>query len=259
MPHIELAQGRIEYRVILGRAGSTPPLVFLHEGLGSVSLWRGFPDALAKRLGAVGLVYSRHGYGQSDGLKAPRTPRFMHEEALDVLPALLDRLRIERPLLIGHSDGASIALIHAASAGRPVAGVVLLAPHVFVEAVTVKSIAATTELYETGELKARLARHHAHVDDAFLGWSRIWLSPTFQSWNLGREAAALAVPSLLIQGADDEYGTLAQLDAIADVAPTPPRRLVIDGAGHSPHRDAAPAVIDAIAAFAADLTAAPSA
>jgi pimeloyl-ACP methyl ester carboxylesterase len=250
VPHIELGHGRIEYRVILGDAGRGPPLVFLHEGLGSLSLWRAFPDAVARRLGSVALVYSRFGYGQSAPLEGPRTMRFMHDEALAVLPELLDRLGIQHPILIGHSDGASIALIHAASSGRAVAGCVLIAPHVFVEPVTVKSIAAITELYEQGDLKRRLAAHHGDVDGAFLGWSRIWLSPTFQTWSLGAEVARLAVPSLLIQGARDEYGTLAQLDAIAELAPVTPQRLVIEGAGHSPHRDAEAAVIDAIAAFA---------
>lgn len=253
MPHIELGQGRIEYRVILGDAGGGPPLVFLHEGLGSLSLWRAFPEHVARRLGSVALVYSRFGYGQSSPLTSPRNARFMHDEALDVLPALLDRLGLERPVLIGHSDGASIALIHAASARHAVAGCVLMAPHVFVEPVTLKSIASVVELYEQGDLRRRLAAHHADVDGAFLGWSRIWLSPAFQSWSLGTEVARLRVPSLLIQGANDEYGTLAQLDAIADLAPVKPQRLVIEGAGHSPHRDAGPAVIDAIAAFVAGL------
>ena len=177
----------------------------------------------------------------------------MHDEALDVLPRLLDRLGIERPLLIGHSDGASIALIHAASAGRAVAGAVLIAPHVFVEAVTVKSIAAITEVYERGDLKRRLAAYHANVDDAFLGWSRIWLSPAFQTWNLGAEVQNLRVPSLLIQGANDEYGSLAQIDAITEAAALKPRRLVVAGAGHSPHRDAEREVVEAIVEFAGAL------
>ena len=246
---IELPRGRLEYRVILGEAQRGPPLVFLHEGLGCVALWRSFPDQVARALGAVALVYSRFGYGRSSGLAGRRTRRFMHEEALEVLPALLDRLGIERPLLIGHSDGASIALIHAASAARPVAGVVLIAPHVFIEAVTVRSIAAITETYEQGDLRRRLAAYHDHVDDAFLGWSRIWLSPEFSTWSLGPEAGRLAVPSLLVQGDRDEYGTLAQLDAIEAAAPVRPVRLVVSGAGHSPHRDQPQQVIEAIASF----------
>ena len=175
----------------------------------------------------------------------------MHDEALKVLPDLLDVVGIENPVLIGHSDGASIALIHAATAQRAVAAVVLLAPHVFVEPCGVESIARITETYETSDLKQRLSRHHARVDDAFLGWSRIWLDPRFRTWTLGRECQALRVPTLLIQGEDDEYGTLAQLDAIAEVAPGPVQRVVLPNCGHSPHRDHPGAVLDAIAGFVA--------
>lgn len=249
MAFITLPQGRIEYRMIPGDALGLPPVVLLHEGLGCVALWRDFPDKLAQRLKTRVIAYSRFGYGQSDGLRRPRTPRFMHEEALDVLPALLDALAIERPLLIGHSDGASIALIHAASAGRTVAGLVMMAPHVMVEPITVKSIAQIAETYERSDLRARLATYHANVDDAFLGWSRIWLSPQFQSWSLGAEVAALRAPSLAIQGEDDEYGTLAQLDALA-TAPVPPQRMVLAKCRHSPHRDKEAEVLAAIEVLA---------
>ena len=204
MAFISLPQGRIEYRMIPGDALGLPPVVLLHEGLGCVALWRDFPDKLAQRLKTRVIAYSRFGYGQSDGLRGPRTPRFMHEEALEVLPALLDGLGIERPLLVGHSDGASIALIHAASVGREVAGLVMMAPHVMVEPITIKSIAAIAETYERGDLRSRLATYHANVDDAFHGWSRIWLSPQFQTWTLGREVAGLRVRSLANQGEDDE-------------------------------------------------------
>jgi pimeloyl-ACP methyl ester carboxylesterase len=248
MPHLALPSGRIEYRSILGSADRAP-LVFLHEGLGSVALWRGFPDALCRAAGAPGLVYSRYGYGQSDGLGRPRTPRFMHEEALDVLPAILDRLAIERPILIGHSDGASIALIHAASAGRPVAAIVLIAPHVFVEPVTIAAIEAATRAYHGGGLRDRLQAYHADVDGAFLGWSTIWLSTEFMDWNLTPEIARLAMPSLLIQGSADQYGTLAHLERIEAGAPTRPRRYVIEGAGHAPFRDHEAAVIASVADF----------
>jgi pimeloyl-ACP methyl ester carboxylesterase len=241
----------LEYRMIPGDAAA-PPLVFLHEGLGSVSLWRDFPDKVARRLSARALVYSRRGYGQSDALPTPRQPGFMHDEALQVLPALLDRLGIERPLLIGHSDGASIALIYAATAGRNVAGLVLMAPHVFVEGLCGTSIMRIVEQYKRTDLRARLARHHKHVDDAFLGWSRIWLHPEFQTWSLGPEVRQLSVPTLLIQGMDDEYGTLAQLDAF-DAAPVPVQRLVLDRCGHAPWRDQEGAVLDAISGFAARL------
>lgn len=240
----------LEYRAIPGAVSEHPPLVFLHEGLGCAALWRDFPDKVARDLGAPALVYSRFGYGQSAGIDRPRTPRFMHEEALDVLPVLLDRSAITRPLLIGHSDGASIALIHAASAGRAVAGLVLMAPHIMVEPICVESIARISATYE-GPLRARLARYHANVDDAFHGWADIWLDPAFRNWSLEAEARALSIPTLLIQGQDDEYGTLAQIDRIAELAQGPVERLVLDKCGHSPHRDQEAAVLAAIADFAA--------
>ena len=249
MPQIRIHDRDIEVRMIPGAATGCPPLVFLHEGLGSVSMWRDFPDRVARRVGAPAMIYSRFGYGKSDGIKAARTPRFMHDEALDNLPALLDALHIEKPILIGHSDGASIALIHAASARRPTAALVLMAPHVFVEPISVASIARVTETYETTDLKARLARHHVNVDDAFLGWSRIWLDPRFRAWNLAKECQALTTPTLLIQGEDDEYGTLAQLDAIAEVAQGPVQRVVLSNCGHAPHRDQEAAVLDAMSGF----------
>jgi len=249
MPHTLIDGIRLETRVIPGGA-SKPWLVFLHEGLGSVSLWRDFPDKLARRLGMPALIYSRRGYGASDPLAGPREPDFMHREALDVLPPLLGAHGIDRALLIGHSDGASIALIHAAHYPDRVAAAVLMAPHVMVEAISHQSIARVTETYEQGDLKGRLARHHAHVDDAFLGWSRIWLDPRFRTWSLGPECARLAVPTLLIQGDGDEYGTLAQLDAIEQVALVRPTRLVLADCGHAPWREREVDVIEAIARVA---------
>jgi pimeloyl-ACP methyl ester carboxylesterase len=256
MPHADVNGQRLEYRLILGQAGRAP-LVFLHEGLGCVALWRDFPDKLARALGCPALVYSRLGYGQSDGLNAGTTqrrkPSFMHDEALVTLPALLDTLGIQNPILVGHSDGASIALIHAASAGRPVSGVVLMAPHVFVEAVTVKSIARIAETYEVSDLRQRLSVYHAHVDDAFRGWADIWLSPTFRTWSLGAEVQTLHVPTLIIQGEDDEYGSLAQVDAISGSAPGPVTRCILAACGHTPQRDQEKAVIAAVKGWAAGL------
>jgi pimeloyl-ACP methyl ester carboxylesterase len=245
----------LEYRMIPGPVSERPPLVFLHEGLGCAALWRDFPDKVARDIGAPALVYSRFGYGHSAGLEGPRTPRFMHEEALDVLPVLLDRLNIMRPLLIGHSDGASIALIHAAAGTRHVAGLVAMAPHVIVEPICVESISRITEAYAEGPLRTRLARYHARVDDAFRGWSDIWLDPAFLDWSLDNEVRALNIPTLLIQGTDDEYGTLAQIDRIEQLAPNPVERLVLDQCGHSPHRDQEAAVLAAIVSFAARLPA----
>jgi pimeloyl-ACP methyl ester carboxylesterase len=239
----------IEYAAIPGDAGAAGTLVFLHEGLGSVALWRDFPRKVATRLRAPAVVYSRFGYGSSDGLTAKRTPRFMHDEALAVLPALLDQLGIERPILIGHSDGASIALIHTAAAKRSVKGLVCLAPHVFVEPICVESIAKIRQSYFDTDLKQRLAKYHAHVDDAFLGWADVWLGPAFRSWSIEDLLDRIAAPLLLIQGEDDEYGTLAQLDRIQAGVKGPTRRLVLSQCGHSPHRDQEAAVVDAIVAF----------
>jgi pimeloyl-ACP methyl ester carboxylesterase len=256
MPHAIVHDKRIEYRMILGDAGRTT-LVFLHEGLGCVSLWKDFPDKLAKALGCPAVVYSRLGYGRSDSLNAGNSHRrnahFMHDEALTALPALLDTLGVQNPILVGHSDGASIALIHAASSGRAVAGLVLMAPHVFVESVTVKAIARIAETYEVSDLRQRLAVHHANVDDAFRGWADIWLSPTFRTWSLGAEVQALRVPTLVIQGEDDEYGTLAQVDAISGSAPGPVTRCVLAECRHPPYRDQEKAVIDTVKAWQSKL------
>jgi pimeloyl-ACP methyl ester carboxylesterase len=251
MQHAELASRRIEYRFIPGDATAHPTLVFLHEGLGCVALWRNFPDRVAARLHAPALLYSRFGYGGSDGLVARRTPDFMHEEALEHLPRLLDALAIERPLLVGHSDGASIALIHAALAKRDVAALVLMAPHVFVEDLSLASIARIRDTYLSTDLKERLARYHAHVDDAFLGWADTWLDPAFRDWSIEGLSDRIKVPVLLIQGVDDEYGTLAQIERIAARVKGPVERIVLDACGHSPHRDRETAVLDAIAAFSA--------
>jgi pimeloyl-ACP methyl ester carboxylesterase len=177
----------------------------------------------------------------------------MHEEALDVLPALLDQLGIERPILVGHSDGASIALIHAASMGRPVRALVCLAPHVFVEPITVQAIAKTRQTYIETDLRQRLAKYHKQVDDAFLGWADIWLEPEFLAWSIEDLLPRIAQPLLLIQGRDDEYGTLAQLDRIEARVKGPTTRIVLADCGHSPHRDQEAAVVDALVAFVGGL------
>jgi pimeloyl-ACP methyl ester carboxylesterase len=248
MPFIEIENRQIEYRTIPGD-GHKPWLVFLHEGLGSVSLWRDFPDKVARRLGCRALIYSRYGYGKSDGISGPRTITFMHDEANTVLPKLCAAFQISAPILIGHSDGASIALIRAADVSANIPALVLMAPHVFVEPVSVASIARITETFETTDLRQRLSRHHERVDDAFMGWSRIWLSPAFRSWSLANEAQRLECPILLIQGTDDEYGTLAQIDAIEQIAKGPTQRVVLSPCGHAPHREQETAVMDAISGF----------
>jgi pimeloyl-ACP methyl ester carboxylesterase len=246
--HVEIGGVRMECVRIDGSV-SLPTLVFLHEGLGSVSMWRDFPQRVAAATGYPALVYSRAGYGQSSPLVAARAPDYMHAEALIVLPALLDALAIERPLLIGHSDGASIALIHAGAARRPVRGVVALAPHVFVEALSIESIARAREHYAAGDLRTRLAKHHQDVDSAFRGWNDIWLSPRFRDWSIEDVLPRVDCPVLLIQGRDDEYGTLAQLDAIAAGVRGGVERVVLDECGHSPQRDQPEATLTVIARF----------
>jgi pimeloyl-ACP methyl ester carboxylesterase len=257
MQFVSIAGRRLEYRAIAGDA-ARPPLVFLHEGLGCSQLWREFPDRLAARLGARALLYSRLGYGHSEALAGKRQPDFMHQEALTVLPALLDHFGLANPLLIGHSDGASIALIHAALGNRAVSGLVLMAPHVFVEPICLNSIAKLREAYLASAgngdgLRSRLAKYHAHVDDAFLGWAEVWLEPEFRAWTIEDLSPAVTAPMLLIQGRDDEYGTLAQLDSIRARAGGPVSRLVLANCGHAPQRDSEASVLEAIVSFAKPL------
>ena len=247
MAFVKVTGRRIEYLRISGRAGR-PTLVFLHEGLGSVSMWKDFPARVAGATGCETIVHSRAGYGQSEPVTEPRPVTYMHDEALIDLPALLDALRVEQPVLVGHSDGGSIALIHAAASGRRVRALVLLAPHVVVEDLSVTSISKAKVAYETTELRSKLARHHADVDGAFWGWNRIWLDPAFRRWDITRYLPRLHCPVLAIQGLDDEYGTMAQIDRIAaDVPGT--QLLRLPQCGHSPHRDQPQATLEAIARF----------
>jgi pimeloyl-ACP methyl ester carboxylesterase len=213
-------------------------------------LWREFPGRLQEATGRRVIAFSRFGHGRSATPPKPRTPAFFAEEALEVLPALLPQLDAETPLLVGHSDGASIALIHAAR--HPVAGLALLAPHVVVEEVTVAAIRETRERYLRDGLRERMERHHDDVDAAFWGWCDVWLDPEFRAWNLEADAERVSAPALLIQGADDPYGTLDQLDRIEARVRGPVSRLVVPG-GHSPHLEQPDAVVAAIAAFAAGL------
>jgi pimeloyl-ACP methyl ester carboxylesterase len=215
--------------------GAEPALVFLHEGLGSVELWRDFPDRLAQLTGRRALIYSRAGHGRSHVPGAPRTPRFMHDEALDVLPGLLAAHGIEKPVLVGHSDGGSIALIHAAR--HPVTKLVLLAPHVFVEDLSVASIAEARETFETTDLRDRMARYHRDAEATFRLWNDIWLAPEFRDWNIEDVLPAITAPVLAIQGEHDQYGTLAQIDAIEAGVSGPFERAVLD-ARHAPHLEA---------------------
>lgn len=238
-----------------GRSSSAPPtLVFLHEGLGSVAMWKDFPAAVAAATGCEAIVFSRAGYGHSDGITDPRPVTYMHDEALVDLPALLDALEVTRPVLVGHSDGGSIALIHAAASGRPVLALVLMAPHVMVEDLSVNSIAKAKVAYETTDLRSKLARYHADVDGAFWGWNRIWLDPAFRRWDITRYLPRLRCPVLAIQGEDDEYGTMAQIERIAEAVPGT-ELVKLPSCGHSSHRDQPKVTIETIARFVAALPA----
>jgi pimeloyl-ACP methyl ester carboxylesterase len=230
-----------------------PTLVFLHEGLGSVAMWRDFPARVAQATGCRSLVYSRYGYGQSDVLEAPFGTDYMHREALQVLPELLADLDIRQPVLVGHSDGASIALIHAGSGNSvaPVAGVIVMAPHCFVEDVSIASIEAAKAAALGTDLLQKLARYHRNATKTFWGWNDIWLHPDFRAWNIESCLPGIRCPILAIQGEDDEYGTLAQIDAIAAQAVNSPDvdLLKLVDCRHSAHKDQPQAVIQAIVDF----------
>jgi pimeloyl-ACP methyl ester carboxylesterase len=222
--------------------------VFLHEGLGSISLWKDFPERLAAACGCNALVYSRYGNGFSEALAGPRMTDYMHREALDVLPELLQRLSIRDPILFGHSDGASIALLYEGMAPGRARGLILLAPHVFVEDLTIRNIHAAKIAYESTDLRIRLGRHHADVDRTFRGWNDIWLHEDFRRWNIEECLAAIRCPVLAMQGAEDEYGTFEQIERIATQATTVELRK-LDDCRHSPHRDQPDAVIGATLSF----------
>lgn len=243
----------IEARWWPGANRSAPPLVLLHEGLGAVSLWRDFPAALAARSGRRVFAYSRRGYGRSAPRGAPLEPDFMHVEAQRHLPRVLDAAGIARAVLVGHSDGGSIALLAAAAWPERVEALVLAAPHVFVEDVTIASIARMREAYATGDLRARLARHHVHVDEAFSGWADVWLDPRFRNWNIEGALSGVHCDTLVLQGTEDVYGTPAQVAAIERAVPGHVTTVLIQNCGHSPHRDQPATVLERIAAFIAGL------
>jgi len=225
-----------------------PSIVFLHEGLGSLAMWRDFPQKVADACGCEAVVYSRAGYGRSDAAPLPRSVRYMHTEGLTVLPALLDALEIERPILFGHSDGGSIALICAGGTDTRLAGVIAMAPHVLVEDLSVDSIAKAKVAWQTTDLPARLGKYHADVDAAFRGWNDIWLHPEFRAWNIEEYVPNIVCPVLAIQGEDDEYGTMAQIDRIAAQARDVELVKLAD-CRHSPHKDQPEAVIAAVGEF----------
>jgi pimeloyl-ACP methyl ester carboxylesterase len=245
---------RIEHQWIERGSRGTPLMVFLHEGLGSLAMWKGFPQRLCAVLGCRGLVYSRPGYGRS----TPRAAHeawdldFMHHQAHEVLPALLEALDIDAaldaPWLFGHSDGASIALLYAARYPHHAAGAVVLAPHIVVEDLSLASIEKAREAYLQTDLRQRLARYHDDPDSAFWGWNRIWLHPPFKQWSIEEEIGAIRCPLLAVQGRDDEYGTLEQIRGIARRVPHA-QLLELSDCGHSPQRDQPDALIAAVDTF----------
>lgn len=241
---------KMEYQWVGARRSDYPVVVFLHEGLGSIALWKDFPASFCREYGFTGLVFSRYGYGQS----TPRPPgerwpvTFMHEQAFEVLPAFFARLDIERPWLFGHSDGGSITLLYASQFPDKVSGIAVAAPHIFVEDVSIESIQAARKAYLETDLRKKLARFHDDVDSAFWGWNDIWLDPAFRAWNIEEHLPRITCPVLAIQGEDDEYGTLEQVYGIQRKVPHT-QLLILPQCGHSPHRDQAQATAKEVAGF----------
>lgn len=248
--------GGVGVEVVHHPVPGAPTIVFLHEGLGAISLWRDYPHQLARQTGCGHLVYSRPGYGGSDPVPLPRPLTYMHEEGEQGLPALLDALKVTDPILYGHSDGGSIALVAAGSGAVQARGLILEAPHVFCEDVSVEAITRANHAWQTTALRTKLQRHHGeNVDVAFRGWADAWLNPAFRNWNIGPYLPGVTAPTLLIQGRDDPYGTLAQIERIAQQVSGPRETLILDDCGHSPHREKVIDVMARAAAFIAALRA----
>ncbi len=224
--------------------------MLLHEGLGSTGLWRSFPEALSRRTGYCVFAYSRGGYGQSDPVPLPRPLDYMTREAIDVLPQVLDAIGFKRGILLGHSDGASIAAIYAGAVkDSRIRGGCLISPHFFTEPEGLASIAEAKVQYETGDLRQRLAKHHADVDNAFWGWNGAWLDPGFRSWNIENSIPGIRVPVLAIQGRDDQYGTLKQLEALVNGCPAPVDTAILENCRHSPHVEQPERTLEAVSDF----------
>ncbi len=256
---------RLPAQALPSQSPAQAPIIFLHEGLGSVAMWRDFPEKLCRATGRAGLVYSRRGYGQSDSVRDVRgegrlKPDYMHREAYEVLPELLRIEGIEKPIVMGHSDGGTIALLHASKFS--VQACIVMAPHLFVEDISIAAITQTRQAYETGDLRERLAKHHADVDSAFWPWNDVWLSDAFRSFNIEAECEQITCPLLAIQGHDDPYGTMAQIDTLSDkntnfssligLSPANNLRrtlLKLEQCGHSPHKDQSAQVTVAMQKF----------
>jgi len=231
-------------------AGAGPTILLLHEGLGCTALWRDFPVRLTAETGLPVAAYSRAGYGQSDAAPLPWPLDYMQREARETLGPLIDALALEEVILMGHSDGASIAAVYAGEMADPrVKGLILMAPHVFTEAMGLAEIAVAKTVYETTDMRAKMAKYHRDPDNAFRGWNDAWLDPAFQDWNIEDAILGISVPTLAIQGAGDQYGTLAQIDAIETAITAPFLRLVLPACRHAPHLEAPAATLDAVARF----------
>jgi pimeloyl-ACP methyl ester carboxylesterase len=251
---LDIGGQRLEYRWIGLRPEAAPTLVLLHEGLGSVAMWGSFPEQLAEATGCGVFVYSRAGYGQSSPATLPRPLNYMTDEARDTLPQVLDAIGFRRGLLVGHSDGASIAAIYAGShQDHRVRGLVLIAPHFICEDITHASITALRKEFETGDLRPRLARWHADVDATVRGWSDVWLGPDFRKWDISEYLAYIRVPVLIVQGADDQYGTVRQIEIAQEECYCPVEVALLPGARHSPQREAPEATMEAVAGFISQL------
>jgi pimeloyl-ACP methyl ester carboxylesterase len=247
---LDLPPMRLEYRMIGPRPDVAPTLVLLHEGLGSVGVWNSFPDELAAATGAGVFAYSRAGYGKSSPSQLPRPVSFMHDEAREVLPRVLDTIGFRRGLLIGHSDGASIATIYAGSVqDHRVRGLALMAPHFFTEEMALAEIAHAKFAFEQGDLRAKLARLHADPDNAFYNWCGPWLDPEFRKWDLTDALAHIRVPMLIVQGEDDQYGTARQIEVAREECYCPVEVALLPGTRHAPYREAPAATLRAIADF----------
>lgn len=248
MKHVTVKGLKLEYRDFPATAEGRPTLLLLHEGLGSVSMWRHFPEKLAAATGCRLIVWSRAGYGGSEPYPEARTLRYMHREGEEMLPALLAALNIERPILIGHSDGGSIALIFAGAFPEVPLGVAVMAPHEFVEAETLAGIRTARQVWDDTDWPHKLARYHRDAPRVFSDWNDCWLSPPFRDWNIEEYLPKIRCPVLAIQGEDDEYATMRQIDVIAEQVPGT-ELLKLPKCGHSPQRDQEALVLDALAAF----------
>lgn len=253
MPFISAAGHRLEYQRIEADP-KKPVLVFLHEGLGSITQWRDFPQKVSAATGCPALVYARYGYGQSDVLEEPRPFDFMHREAQVALPELLAALAIDTPILVGHSDGASISLIYAGT-GHPVRGMVIEAPHVMIEQLNMDGIRVARHAFETTDLPQKLGRHHRNPEKTFFGWHDAWMSPGFQQWNIENVLPGIRCPLMAIQGEDDAYGTMAQLDTIAAQVGGPCELIKLADCGHTPHKEQPEKTFAAVTRFVRDLLA----